>query len=142
MVKLIVFLNKVFRRPGVGGRESAEAYSEWEYQWGRSLVEEYLEPARDLGRKRVLDIGCGLGGKTVAYGEAGAAEVYGADLAVEHAQASQAFARRKTLKAPDTARRKTNKAPDSDEKWFRWGFTVADAARLPFSDESFDTVVA
>ncbi|UCH84528.1 MAG: methyltransferase domain-containing protein, partial [Candidatus Latescibacterota bacterium] len=90
------------------------------------------------------------------------------------AQASQAFARRKTLKAPDTARRKTLKAPDTarrktlkapdtasegggskhpttrrnttkapdSEKWFRWGFTVADAARLPFSDESFDTVVA
>jgi ubiquinone/menaquinone biosynthesis C-methylase UbiE len=123
LVQLVVFLNRVFRKPGVEGRGSAEAYSEWEYRWGRSLVAEYLEPAGDLKCKRILDIGCGLGGKTIAYGEGGASEVYGADLATDHAEASQDFAAR-------------------SERSFRWGFSVADAALLPFSDGSFDTVVA
>ncbi len=123
MVRLILLLNKVFRKPGVEGRESSGAYSEWEYRWGQSLVAEYLEPAGDLKCKKILDIGCGLGGKTVAYGEAGAAGVFGADLAEDHARASQEFAAR------------------SDRR-FGWGFSVADAASLPFSDGSFDTVVA
>ena len=56
----------------MGGRESSRAYSEWEHTVGADLVRTYLEPAGDLKGKRVLDIGCGLGGKTVAYGEGGA----------------------------------------------------------------------
>ena len=120
---MIVFLNKVFRPPGVGGRESAEAYSEWEYQWGRRLVQEYLEPAGDLKRKRILDIGCGLGGKTVAYEEAGAAEVFGADLLEANTIASVEYMSKK------------NPA-------FRGGFFASDAVRLPVADAAFDTVIA
>lgn len=125
MVGFIVWLNKVFRRPRVGGRESSAAYSDWEYRWGKSLVTQYLEPAGDLtGKKRrILDVGCGLGGKTVAYGEGGAAEVYGTDLSIEHVGASARFAA-------------------SMERGFRWGFFVADAGRLPVAKETFDTVVA
>ncbi|UCG50550.1 MAG: class I SAM-dependent methyltransferase [Candidatus Latescibacterota bacterium] len=123
MVWLIVLLNRVFRRPKVEGRESAEAYSEWEYRWGNSLVREYLEPAGDLKCKKVLDIGCGLGGKTVAYGEAGAAEIFGADLSIEHVKASHNFAAGR-------------------ERSFEWGFVAADAALLPWATGMFDTVVA
>jgi ubiquinone/menaquinone biosynthesis C-methylase UbiE len=112
-----------------------------------------------------LDIGCGLGGKTVAYGEAGAAEVFGADLAVDHAVASQEFAKRKFTGALGVpAKRKFTGAPGlSTEKsglteptdpaerklvggpgehQVGWGFSVADAAVLPFADGAFDTVVA
>ena len=120
---MILFLNKLFRRPGVGGRESAQAYSEWEYEWGRHVVGEHLEPAGDLRGKRVLDIGCGLGGKTVAYEEAGAAEVVGADLLEANAVASLRFAAQKTT-------------------GFAGGFLVGDASRLPMADRTFDTVVA
>jgi ubiquinone/menaquinone biosynthesis C-methylase UbiE len=123
MVKLILWLNGVFRRPRVEGRESPEAYSEWEYKWGRSLVEEYLEPAGDLRGKRILDIGCGLGGKTIAYGEGGAAEIVGVDISEENAAASEKFA-------------------ISSARSFRWGFFVGDAAHLPAADASFDTVIA
>ncbi|MCZ6766126.1 MAG: class I SAM-dependent methyltransferase [bacterium] len=123
MTGLILALNNVFRRPGVGGRESTQAYSQWEYEWGRSLVEEYLEPPGDLQRKKVLDIGCGLGGKTVAYGESGAADVYGVDLSLENIRASSEFADRKS----PTLRR---------------GFFASDAARLPLCDDMFDTVIA
>jgi ubiquinone/menaquinone biosynthesis C-methylase UbiE len=123
VVTLIVWLNSVFRRPRVEGRESREAYSDWEYRWGRSLVGEYLEPAGDLAGKRILDIGCGLGGKTVAYGEGGASETFGVDISTDNAEASGKFA---------------GSAPRS----FRWGFFVGDAARLPAADATFDTVIA
>lgn len=123
MARLIVWLNKVFRKPRVEGRESPAAYSDWEYRWGRSLVREYLEPAGDIVGKRILDVGCGLGGKTAAYGEAGAAEVYGTDLSTEKAEASARFAR-------------------SREGSFGWGFFVGDAARLPVATGAFDVVVA
>ena len=59
----------------------------------------------------------------MAYGEAGAAEVFGADLAVGHAAASTEYAGRK-------------------KREFGWGFSVADASALPFPDRSFDTVIA
>jgi ubiquinone/menaquinone biosynthesis C-methylase UbiE len=123
VIRLIVRLNNVFRRPGVEGRESAEAYSDWEYVWGQSLAREYLEPAGDLDGKRILDIGCGLGGKTMAYGDAGAAEVIGADVSIDHVEASRQYA--STVDRP-----------------FGWGFFAGDAATLPFADGAFDTVVA
>jgi SAM-dependent methyltransferase len=121
LIGLIVWLNRVFRKPRVEGRESSAAYSDWEYRWGKALVQRYLEPAGDLGGKRILDVGCGLGGKTMAYGEGGGAEVYGTDLSVEHAEASARFA-------------------GGSEREFRWGFFVA--ARLPVKGETFDVVVA
>jgi ubiquinone/menaquinone biosynthesis C-methylase UbiE len=70
-----------------------------------------------------LDIGCGLGGKTIAYGEAGAKEIFGADLSIDHVRASQRFA-------------------GATDRPFRWGFFVADAERLPSAEGAFDTVVA
>lgn len=123
MTGLILALNNVFRRPGVGGRESTQAYSEWEYEWGRALVEEYLEPLGDLQRKKVLDIGCGLGGKTVAYGESGASDIYGVDLSLDNIRASSEFADRKS-------------------PGLRRGFFASDAGRLPLCDDMFDTVIA
>ena len=125
-MRLIVFLNKIFRRPGVEGRESAtadgpliqpsskqaEAYCEWEYRWGKDLIAEYLEPSGDLAGKKVLDIGCGLGGKTAAYGEGGAAEILGVDLSLDNIVAGERFIRR-------------------EPRDFRWGLFLGDAARLP-----------
>ena len=123
MIGFIVWLNKVFRKPRVEGRESAAAYADWEYRWGRSLVREYLKPAGDLDGKRMLDVGCGLGGKTMAYGEGGAVEAYGTDLSIENIEASAHYA-------------------GSLERSFRWGFFVSDAASLPVSDGAFDAVIA
>ncbi|MEE9270423.1 MAG: class I SAM-dependent methyltransferase [Candidatus Krumholzibacteria bacterium] len=136
-MRLIVFLNKIFRRPGVEGRESAtadgpliqtsskqaEAYCEWEYRWGKDLIAEYLEPSGDLAGKKVLDIGCGLGGKTAAYGAGGAAEILGVDLSLDNIAAGERFIRR-------------------EPRDFRWGLFLGDAARLPLPDGIFDTVIA
>ncbi len=123
IASLIVWLNRVFRRPNVAGRESAEAYSRWEHELGRGLVQDYLEPAGDLSGRIVLDVGCGGGGKTVAYHEAGAALVVGTDILVENIEASRRYARAN--------------APGLTDAFF-----ASDAAQLPLVDHAFDTVVA
>lgn len=51
-----------------------------------------LEPAGDLGGKKVLNVGCGLGGKTLAWREGGAAGVAGADILPGNVELSVAFA--------------------------------------------------
>lgn len=123
MESVILFLNKIFRRPNVGGRESGEAYSRWEHQWGREVARRYLEPAGDLDGKIVLDVGCGLGGKTVAYEEAGVSTVVGTDILPENTEASQDYARQNAAGG-------------------RSAFLTSDVAALPFRDGVFDTVVA
>ena len=123
MSSLILLLNKVFRPPHVEGRESEEAYSDWEYRWGKELVREFLEPAGDLSGKTVLDVGCGFGGKTVAYAEAGATRVVGMDIMPAKTHGSQEYARRHAPGGP-------------------WSFLTSDVSELPFADGTFDTVVA
>jgi len=123
MDSLILLLNKVFRPPNVEGRESGQAYSRWEHRWGLETAAGYLEPAGDLQGKRILDVGCGLGGKTVAYAERGANAVFGADILEANTEASQSYA--------------AEMAVDD-----RLAFLAGDAAALPFADETFDTVVA
>ena len=120
MTGLILALNRVFRRPNVGGRESAEAYSDWEHHWGKEFARMYMEPSGDLRGKQVLDVGCGLGGKTVAYAEAGAL-VTGTDLLENNVEQSRSYAKMKGARAD---------------------FFVGDAAALPVSGGTFDTIVA
>ncbi len=124
MSAFILFLNKFFRPPNVKGRESGDAYSRWEHEWGLETAKNYLEPTGDLEGKKVLDVGCGLGGKTVAYVERGAKTVFGADIVESNAAASQEYATGLEAVAGRSA------------------FLVGDAAVLPFGDEVFDTVVA
>lgn len=120
MTGLIVWLNRVFRRPNVGGRESPASYSEWEHRWGREFARTYMNPRHDLAGKRVLDVGCGLGGKTVAYAECGARAV-GLDLVMANIDQSRRYA---------------------GENRVTVDFFVADAAALPVRAGAFDTVVA
>jgi ubiquinone/menaquinone biosynthesis C-methylase UbiE len=120
MTRLILALNRVFRRANVGGRESQQAYSEWEHHWGKEFARIFMEPAGDLGGKHLLDVGCGLGGKTVAYAEAGAV-VVGTDLLEKNVEQSGAYAKMKGARAD---------------------FFVGDAAALPLANAAFDTVVA
>jgi ubiquinone/menaquinone biosynthesis C-methylase UbiE len=118
--RLIVALNRVFRRPNVGGRESQQAYSDWEHHWGKEFARIFMEPSGDLRGKQLLDVGCGLGGKTVAYAEAGRASS-GADLLEENVEQSGTYARMKGARA---------------------SFLVGDAAALPLRAGAFDTIVA
>ncbi len=120
IASLVYAFDRLIPRPRVGGRESSEAYSLWEYRVGKSILESYAERLGDLAGKRVLDIGCGLGGKTVAYAEARAI-VTGVDLSEKNIALCSAFARSRGVDAV---------------------FAAGDAARLPFAAGSFDVVIA
>ena len=87
---------------------------------GKDLLAAFGARLGDLAGKRVLDIGCGLGGKTVAYAEANA-RVTGVDLSPENIAKCPAFARARGAPAD---------------------FVAGDAGRLPFAGGSFDTVIA
>lgn len=122
VLEAVVRLNRLFPKPRVGGRESDDAYSEWEYRVGREVFQRHFGHA-ELRGARVLDVGCGLGGKTVWYAESGAALVVGLDVDRRHARQSRDFA---------TARGQAQ----------RIRILVGDAMRLPFAPASFDVVTA
>jgi len=120
LARIIYAVDRILPGPRVGGRGSREAYAEWEYGVGRSLLDEYSGWFGSLGGKRVLDIGCGLGGKSVAYAEEGA-EVTGVDLDPVHAAGALDYARKRGSPIE---------------------VVTGDAADLPFAAGSFDLVIA
>ena len=117
---MIHAVDRILPGPRVGGRDSHEAYAEWEYGIGKSLLEEYSEWFGSLDGRRVLDIGCGLGGKSVAYAEAGAS-VTGVDLDPVHAAGALDYAAKRGSSID---------------------VVTGDAADLPFLEGSFDLVIA
>src|SRR5262245_38738892 len=121
LLSFVVAVNRLMPRPRVGGRESDDAYSTWEYDVGRQIFTEHFGTELLRGA-RLLDVGCGLGGKTVWYAEAGARQVVGVDIAPKHVEQSARFARARLPERIDIAR--------------------ADAMRLPFADATVDVVTA
>jgi SAM-dependent methyltransferase len=117
---MIYAVDRILPGPRVGGRDSHEAYAEWEYGIGKSLLDEYSDWFGSLEGKRVLDIGCGLGGKSVAYAEEGAV-VTGVDLDLVHAAGAFEYARKRGSSID---------------------VVTGDAADLPFREGSFDIVIA
>jgi len=120
LARMIYAVDRILPGPRVGGRDSHEAYAEWEYGIGRSLLEEYSDRFGSLEGKRVLDIGCGLGGKSVAYAERGAF-VTGVDLNPAHAAGALEYARKRGSPIE---------------------VVTGDASDLPFLEGSFDLVIA
>ena len=122
LVELVVRFNRMLPRPRVGGRESDTAYSEWEYTVGREVFLRHFG-ADGLRGARMLDVGCGMGGKTVWYAETGASLVVGVDLEPRHARQSRDFARARGVAG-------------------RVRILRGDAMRLPFRDGAFSVVTA
>lgn len=92
--------------------------------WHR-LVREHIDPARDLGGKRVLEIGCGRGGFAcwlAAREENAPAEVVAADFAETAVRMGEEFASRRGIE--------------------RISWEVADIQEIKHADASFDTVVS
>ena len=121
-LEFVVRINRLFPRPRIYGRESEAAYSQWEYETGKQIFLAHFDAAVLCGA-RVLDVGCGLGGKTAWYAEAGARLVVGVDLAWEHVRQSARFA---------AARGQADRVV----------VARADAMRLPFAAGTFDVVTA
>jgi SAM-dependent methyltransferase len=121
IARIVFALDRRMPRVRVEGRESNGAYSLWEYRTGKELLERYAGIIGPLDQKLVLDVGCGLGGKTLAYAEAGA-RVVGVDLSPAFVSRSRAFTEAREAPSPS--------------------FVAGDARRLPFADGSIDTIIA
>ncbi|MBQ2312383.1 MAG: class I SAM-dependent methyltransferase, partial [Firmicutes bacterium] len=96
-------LNKRFRLPEHPFNDrsgDAMAYAKWEYERAAGSLAcfaPYYAPGDILFRKKVLDVGCGAGGKSVYYAEKFAADVTGADLLEKYREQAEAFAMRKRI---------------------------------------------
>jgi len=128
--KLIFFLNKLQQQPYgsfgelTAAKAGAKSYFQWEFAQAERSYSEF-QPYVNLEDKDVLDVGCGLGGKTLFHLQKGARSVTGLDISQTNVQiARSCFMERQ----PDSSRRP--------------GLVVADAAALPFADNSFDLAIS
>jgi SAM-dependent methyltransferase len=123
VARFVVALNRIFPRPLDCGDGTEQAYSQWEYDTGEQVYQRFLRHKLKMTAKRVLDVGCGMGGKTVFYATLNPVRVVAIDRLDAHVKAALAFERSKPATAPVD-------------------FAVADAAGLPFADDAFDVVTA
>jgi len=128
--KLIFFLNKLFHRPFgsfgelVAAKTGAKSYFQWEFDQAKLSYSDF-QPYINLKGKNVLDVGCGLGGKELFYLLKGAKSVTGLDISQTNVQLAQSCS---TEREPDRSRRPR--------------LVVADAAAMPFVENSFDVVIS
>lgn len=120
---LLLFLNRVFPPPIDYGGEGADAYSRWEFESGKEMFERHFAAVVDVRGRRVLDVGCGTGGKPAFYATLDPATLVALDVSEENVAQARAFARARRL--------------DS-----RVRFLASDAERLPFAEGTFDLVTA
>ncbi len=105
--------------------DGSKSYAEWQFEKGENTIAFYLKKytADEMFKgKRVLDMGCGAGGKSLYYASLGAEKVTGVDIIPAYAEESAALAR---------------KLGYSD----KFEFVLGDATKLPFDDASFDTII-
>lgn len=127
-VQLLLAINSLFPvspnlREIDQAKGSVAGYQGWERQELLRVAESFGN-YWDLAGKDILDLGCGLGGKTVTYAQLGAASVTGLDL------------RSHSLRAAD----KENRLHNPDPEMVR--FCLSDAAAMAFADDSFDVIVS
>ncbi|NGQ94425.1 class I SAM-dependent methyltransferase [Brevibacillus sp. SYP-B805] len=126
--RLLCQLNKLFPLPVHPfnlANDGKMSYTEWQFVKGEQTIQFFLPfhtQEQMFTDKTVLDIGCGGGGKTCYYATFRPKKIIGIDVVPRYAEEGNAFARRKGLE--DIA-----------------SFMTADAARMPFADETFDTIV-
>ena len=120
--QICLLTNRIFRTEPLktAGRESQGAYAEMEFQRGKGSLEIY-EPHDSIDGKYVLDLACGMGGKSTYYALNGAKWVIGIDVDQKRVNAGSRFAREKGA---------SNIA-----------FITGDAASLPFPSGKFDMVI-
>lgn len=127
IVRLILLLNKWVPATSMHialaeAKRTVQSYQQWEYAEIKRIYKDF-EPYWDLRGKRVLDVGCGLGGKLLFYAENGAQKVVGIDLRLFSAASASRIA-----------------AESIDERIIC--IAVADGAKLPFADNTFDVVIS
>ena len=69
IASIVYLFDRLFPAHGIGGRGPEYDYSRWEYDVAKSILEEYPIVLKNMKEGLVLDVGCGPGGKSVAYAE-------------------------------------------------------------------------
>lgn len=123
-------LNRLFPPLGIHrelqvAKSGIEANQRWAYDEAGRVCRQF-EPYWNLQGKRVLDLGHGLGGKLPFYLEAGARSLVGVDVSVSSTRIAAQHVRSLGL----------------DRGEARAALSVADGARMPFGDSSFDVIVS
>ena len=125
---LIKATNKIFKKsshPLNLQNDGKMSYGEWQYEKAEETLSYYRKKYpthRMFENKRVLDLGCGAGGKAVYYATLGAEEVIGVDILPKYEKEAMSLA----------------KAHGVEKKFH---FYCADAENLPYPDNSFDTII-
>ncbi|MCL1975152.1 MAG: class I SAM-dependent methyltransferase [Firmicutes bacterium] len=101
------------------------SYGEWQYKKGLDTVKYYL-PYTNLHEmfcdKSVLDIGCGAAGKTLFYADQGVKKIFGLDVLEKYRKDAENLALELGFMGV-------------------FEFVHADAAALPFAENSLDTII-
>ncbi len=126
MTKLLLTLNKLFKQPlHPFNKEAGITYPEWQFKNGEKTIQYFTVKysAEDMFKgKRVLDIGCGAGGKSLYYAKLGG-NVTGLDIFDAYKPQAEEYAKKLGL---------------SD----KFTFVTGSACEMPFADCSFDTIIA
>jgi len=121
--RFLLSLNSIFPRPIDYKGDTAEAYSRWEFNSGRLMFERYFAGHVDVAGKKLLDVGCGTGGKAAFYSTLSPDQMFAVDLLESNVERARSYAK-------------------SSGTLIDGRFSVADAAALPFEDDSFDIITA
>lgn len=126
--KILMALNKLFKPPVHPfnlQNDGVKSYAMWQYEKGEDTVKFYLKNYRAeemFGGKVVADIGCGAAGKSLYYASQGAKKVFGVEILVKYENEASKLASELGLKD-------------------KFEFVCADASKLPFEDNSIDTMI-
>ena len=113
------------KHPFNSQNSGGKSYARWQFEKGKDTIVLFLEKytAKEMfSGKRVLDMGCGAGGKSMYYATLGASSVVGADIVPDYKEQSAALAESLGL---------------SD----KFTFVLSSADSIPYPDKSFDTVI-
>ena len=127
-VKICMSLNQLFPmqvHPFNLNNDGVKSYAEWQYDKGIDTIKLYLKTTNTqkmFKNKKVLDIGCGAGGKTVYYASQGVSEIVGLEILEKYEEEALKLAEDKGFKDVFT-------------------FTSQDAAKTNFADNTFDTII-
>ncbi|MBR5527801.1 MAG: class I SAM-dependent methyltransferase [Clostridia bacterium] len=127
-VRALKALNKVFPKqihPFNMQVQGEKSYAMWQFEKGEDTIKFFLEKysAEEMFKdKKVLDFGCGAGGKSLYYASLGAEKVVGIDMVESYEQESAALAEKLGLSQKFT-------------------FVLGDATNSGFEDNTFDTII-
>jgi SAM-dependent methyltransferase len=114
-------LRQVAAIPELSATHTVETLAWDDYREARAALELFELPADMSGC--VLDVGCGLGGKTAYYAESGARLMIGLEMDGERARVASVFA-------------------DAHPSGSKVHIVIGDAAHIPFRTALFDTVIS